>query len=341
MPHSSGGGSHHGGSHHSHHSSRSSHSSHSSSGTSNRSSSKPFTGATRYVYYRNRQPVFVYSNYDIRKTSNAGNITLLVFFLCIIAFFTVVGLIAAINVPKKIDTSSYSTEVTITDTIGIIDNEVELESTLQDFYNETGISPVILTVYNSDWEGKYDDLETFAYSYYLQEYDDEKHWLLVYSEPETPNPDFNDWYWEGMQGDDTDGILTYAIADEFDKELHKDLLRESKLSVGEAFVKAFELITPNIMNTTFEPLYMLLPAVFTAISSLFILGLLLDIFSVKQRYYKKSVVCPDTLVDQEACEYCGGIYVVGLDTKCPHCGAPVKPHDFTVDADGNVTNILN
>ena len=70
MPHSGGGGSHSGGSHSSSHSSSSHHysSSHgSSSGSSRRTSSTPFPGAKRFLYYKDRTPHFIYANYDIRK----------------------------------------------------------------------------------------------------------------------------------------------------------------------------------------------------------------------------------------------------------------------------------
>ena len=65
------------------------------------------------------------------------------------------------------------------------------------------------------------------------------------------------------------------------------------------------------------------------------------VFSNTSKHYSQAVECPETFVDQEACEYCGGIYIVGLNTSCPHCGAPVKPHDYTVDGNGNITNIIS
>ena len=76
----------------------------------------------------------------------------------------------------------------------------------------------------------------------------------------------------------------------------------------------------------------------------FFLGIMLlctDFHPIREHNYRKAEVVDSKFVDQEACEYCSGIYVVGYHTKCPHCGAPVKPHDFYTDADGNIINIVN
>ena len=47
----------------------------------------------------------------------------------------------------------------------------------------------------------------------------------------------------------------------------------------------------------------------------------------KGKYFEKAVECPETFVDQEKCEYCGGIYVVGMSDVCPNCAAPIKPKE--------------
>ena len=36
---------------------------------------------------------------------------------------------------------------------------------------------------------------------------------------------------------------------------------------------------------------------------------------------------PKSQVIEDVCEYCGGIYVVGTVINCPHCAAPLKPHN--------------
>jgi len=243
------------------------------------------------------------------------------------------------NIPKKIDSSIYPNDVLIIDNADILDNEISLKNSLETFKDKTGIIPVILTINNEDWIENYTDLETYAYEAYVTRFDDEIHWLIVYSEPENPDPFFNDWYWEGMQGDDTDNILTVSVTNKFNTALHKNFLREAKVSKSDAFINAFDTITPHIMRISFNAL----PAVISFVIAfifLFLIFMGLDINPKRDKYFSQAVKCPNNFVDQEACEYCKGIYVIGIHTKCPHCGAPVKPHDYTVNEKGEVTSII-
>ncbi|MDE6712451.1 MAG: hypothetical protein K2K20_01790, partial [Lachnospiraceae bacterium] len=125
------------------------------------------------------------------------------------------------------------------DTIGVIDNKDSLEKVLQEFEDTTGISPYIKTVYFDEWIWYYDELWEYAYSEYLNTFDDEQHFLIVYSEPENAEElDFVDWFWEGIQGDETDPILTESKMERFNKDLQDNFLRNN-ISVGEAFEYTF------------------------------------------------------------------------------------------------------
>jgi len=53
----------------------------------------------------------------------------------------------------------------------------------------------------------------------------------------------------------------------------------------------------------------------------------------KARKYRKATEIPQT-AKEDTCEYCGGVYVIGTCIKCPHCGAPIKPHEFTPPPNG-------
>lgn len=215
MPHSSGGGSHSGGSHSGSGFSSSSSSSGGSSAKHIKNTS--FPGARRYVYYENYRPVYIYADYDIRKGTASGKF-FSILGSAVSLLFGIMLLAMCYDKPQKMDTSpSYSCE--IVDCAGVIDDADMVQSAIDDFYDETGIPVEVMTVNNEDWQGSYSKLEDFAYDMYVTEFDDEEHWLVVYSEPTSPDPDFNDWYWEGMQGDDTDNIITVDVADDF-----KDLM---------------------------------------------------------------------------------------------------------------------
>ncbi len=346
MPHSSGGGS-HGGGHHSrshHHSSshRSSSSGSSRSSTpSRRVRSFPFEGSTTYVYYRKRKPQYVYANYDIAVSrSNLGVRIFLAMFFLSVAVAVTVGLTFLFgHFPKKIDTANYNSDIVIEDNLGVIDDEESLRSSLEHFQDVTGITPAVLTASNDVWKDYYKSLEDYAYDEYVNRFKDEKHWLIVYTSA-TKDDGFEDWYWEGMQGDDTDSILGYKETEIFNSIFHKFLLQDNKYSVGEAMTAAFDELTPKAMKKPIGGAGVAVLIIF----NLFYVGLallMLDFSPKRDIYYPKAKAVQSEIVREEQCDYCNGVYVIGMDTKCPHCKAPVKPHDFVKDESGKIIKILN
>lgn len=241
MPHSSGGGSHSGGSHSGSGFSSSSSSSGGSSAKHIKNTS--FPGARRYVYYENYRPVYIYADYDIRKGTASGKVWSIIG-SAVSLLFGIMLIALCYDKPQKMDTSpSYHCE--IKDTAGVIDDMDKVQDAIVDFYDVTGIPVEIMTVNNEDWQGGYSELEYFAYDMYVTEFDDEEHWLVVYSEPASPDPDFNDWYWEGMQGDDTDNIITVDVADDFKDLMQKYLTANSRYDVSSAIAAAFDETTPK------------------------------------------------------------------------------------------------
>lgn len=332
MPHSSGGGSHSGGSHsHSSHSSSRS----SSSGPSRRIRQHYFPGATRYRYYRRNQPMYVYADYDITKNKSPLRFLILLFYLPF--FITIIGMAKnVVRIPQRLSTD-YDTSIVISDYINVLGNTNRLETSLKDFYNETGITPAVFTVYNEVWEDNYSSLEDYSYDLYVNAFPDEKHWLIVYSQPMEPDPSFNDWYWEGMQGDDTSDILTSAKADEFNSALQR-YLTDNSVSVADAISRAFDKITPEIMKKSVD-MSMILPFLF--FGGFLIFHAYLMVFHDPARKYRNAEVCPNDEpvttsaqpakpvqtaepsqpMQEKSCPYCGGSYVAGRDKRCPYCQA--------------------
>lgn len=332
MPHSSGGGSHSGGSHSSHSSSHSS--SHGGSSSRPRTvRSTYFNGARRFVRYSNHGAQYMYADYDLTgKSLGKVRYFLLIFYIpFIIAIFGMLG--NSIHMPKKVVNSpeNLHKQVMIWDSIGAIDDDVlpELEQAMQQFEDKTGIEPALVTLDNSKWL-PYTTLENYAYEYYLNLFNDEKHWLLVYSTDTELIQSYEDWYWEGMQGDDTDGVLTERITDNFTNKVHADLLKQN-VSVGEAFLDGFNEIEPSLMKMVFEP--------FNFFMGLFVAGFIgfhmyfMVFFTDKKtkadrEKYKDYVECPSgPAFKEDNCEYCGGLYVIGTVLSCPHCGAQLPAHN--------------
>ncbi|MDE6686573.1 MAG: hypothetical protein K2K17_04590 [Lachnospiraceae bacterium] len=175
------------------------------------------------------------------------------------------------------------------DTIGVIDDKESLEKVLQEFEDTTGISPYIKTVYYDEWIWHYDEFWDYAYSEYLNTFDDEQHFLIVYTEPENAEElDFVDWFWEGIQGDDTDPILTESKVDRFGEDLQDNFLRNN-ISVGKAFEYTFEESLTYMMgrNDNDDALSILFfGVVWNAFVLIFVVGVI-NSFIISRRDYQE------------------------------------------------------
>ncbi len=350
MPHSSGGGSHSSGSHsggsHSSHSSRSSGGSSSGYHSNRRTSSTPFKGAKRYIYYKDNKPHLIYSNYDIRK-KDYGSV-LATWIICGVIFgpYVIIGIIMMITAfykPERIEYSKYRNsdpEFIIEDNLGIFENEKKLRRSMESFYDTTGIVPAVITVSNDEWNEDYTTLEAYAYDVYVQRFPDEVHWLIVYSENVKDNG-FNDWYWEGMQGDRTDPVLTEERAGEFTEDLHDKLMKRNKYSVDDAIALTLDEHAPKMMSLSYDRSDMILGAVlFVMMSSVLFIVFMTTRPRKVPEDYKNAVPCELNVVYQASCNFCGGMYVVGMHTGCPHCGASIPPQNYIQDPQGNIVKIL-
>ncbi|MCF0116143.1 MAG: hypothetical protein HUJ56_12410, partial [Erysipelotrichaceae bacterium] len=126
----------------------------------------------------------------------------------------------------------------IEDNAGILDAKV-FEDGFDAFMENTGIIPSVISVNNEDWQPYYNNLESYALELYLKHFDDEQHFLIVYSEPKEVDPKFNDWYWEAIQGDDTINIITEDTFASFQNDMMTYLVRE-EYTTSEAIAKCFE-----------------------------------------------------------------------------------------------------
>ena len=333
MPHSSGGGSHsggsHGGSHHSSYHSSSSHSSGSGSSSTPRVSKEYFSGAHRYVYYQGHRPVYYYSKKPVDASNWRHTVIFSSVFLVIWILFCLWVYSDDLFPPKKLPMNYKDTSLVVSDQASLLSDEEkeDLYAVFREFQNTTGITPAFLTVNNEDWEKNYYYLDDYAYDAYVNAFDDESHWLIVYSEPKNLDPSFLNWYWEGMQGDDTDHIITTEKANQLTASVQKYLTRKS-YTVGNAVAQSFRDILPGIMrlqvngDTVFAFLFMTIPA-----------GIMVYriIAAVRSKNRSKAVRCESDQgqVLEDKCDYCGGIYVHGLHESCPHCGAPIPKAEET------------
>lgn len=337
MPRSSGGGSHSGGSHsHSHSHSGGSH----RSGRSGSSSSKPVImssphiGYSRYAYYRDGRINYQY----VKDKPDGYRIFTMIFIIVFMLQFLAVGifmLLSSITYVTKIDDTSYDSIIRIEDNIDVMTDaqEIELSDTLEAFKQKTGIACSVITVHNSEWKDYYTGLENYAYDLYVNHWSDEKHWLFVYSQPEDVDTiQFNDWYWEGMMGYDTEDILTDTVTESFNDDVHKYLL-QTDVSVAGAFDTAMKDLTESIkVNHIAVDPGMLMPAcIWLLMCVVFLFGSIGPLLKSGKQEKQQIKTLHETGIPvsetplEDTCDYCGGLFIHGVHTSCPHCAAPIQP----------------
>lgn len=317
MPHSSGGGSHGGGSH----------GGGGSGGSAGpRVSRKPYAGARRYIYYYPGTDRYEYLYYSGAPVAPTRAQLVPALFMAVILLLVALFLAStAFVVPKAVDLNSYDSAIRIEDRMSLLDDTDGLYDALLDFQTLTGVTPAIEVVTHADWEDHYTDLETFAYSEYLRCFDDEKHWLFVFSFPENTDADFIDWAWEGMIGDDVGGAITSAAEEDMTQLMQKYLLRADADGLANAIGSAFRALSENVM----EPYTDYGAFASAAMPLLFAVLVLVSTVSEYKRKTKLAAAFP---LGYEAprehnCAYCGCMYVEGTVSVCPHCGAPIPAAD--------------
>ncbi|MCR4589160.1 MAG: hypothetical protein K5682_12205 [Lachnospiraceae bacterium] len=328
MPHSSGGGSHSSGSH------GGSYSGGGSSGTRARTEQDIYSttarrGYSRYAFYTPTGIRYRYVQDKVNQTSSIIIVSVISLFFLIYGIFMIIWAFDKLE-PIAID---YTPTIIVDDRIGML-SDGEKDAIIQEFTRfsqETGVTPSLITDYNSAWEGTYASLENYAYDLYVNQFDDEKHWLIVYTQPENPDPDFVDWYWEGMQGDYTDSILSEEVTSGFNSLFHK-YLSQNDCTFGDAVTKSFtQTLTDLHMGERHFDMECFLAGIFFIGVILFI-----DIvcfFSLRSdrkqtqdwinKAHERGIQVSEHEVE-DRCNYCGGIYLHGRHESCPHCGAPIE-----------------
>lgn len=196
-----------------------------------------YPGARRYRYHHHGKTGYVYCNSDPSKKFSPRQLLIIIFYLPFI-IGGIYGLIStmktALGMHKPADT-----EIIIKDEANVLSSDDHLRRSLDAFYAKSGIVPAVITVKDRDWAIK-GNLEKYAYDRYLSEFDDEMHWLIVYSEPS----DGVNWAFEGMQGNYTDPLLTEKLTASFNEKLYTELKTSS--SVDRCIADSFDFITPKI-----------------------------------------------------------------------------------------------
>lgn len=187
----------------------------------------------RYAYYDR------YGNLNYFYSSRADNLPWVIW---IIGIFLSLSVVLGFSFVDAKPLSSNYTNSVITDTAHKFSaaEKKELQKCIEEFNAKTGIPVEIHTAPRAECEG-YGSFTNYAYNYYVSNYRDEYHWVIVYVD------DSSGWRWEGMQGNNTDSVLTEHKTSKFNSIVN-DCLSSNKTTPGRAFIEAFSTVTPNIMK---------------------------------------------------------------------------------------------
>lgn len=335
MPHSSGGGFHgggfHGGSHGSYRS---------GSGTSsyNKSFSRiHYNGARSFYYYKNNKINYIYSNKNLDDKGAFAAIPTSYKITLTIGILLFIMTTAFLCFPKPKQPSFFvkSNRTIIEDDIDVFTakEEKELKKVLDEFYDQTGIPVGIHTISETKMEGP---IHIFAYNDYLDTYDDEGHWLIVYSRYVGDYPEFYKqrmWKFEGMQGNYTDFILTDKRTLHFNEVLYNNLEDEDN-TIGEAFIDAFEDFTPYAKMAEikdFSGQFMGILCFLYSISiSIFIFFFIACTDQIKLAFSDVKFFEVSDNIKKSSCTECGHEYIENKRLKfCPYCNSEISTSFFT------------
>ena len=192
-------------------------------------SSRPFAGATRYSYINRHGMVCVFYSMGRPKRMNMTS-TLIFTGIFILVALLVAGFVIGSIIPKKIpDRYCEKTAINYIDNAGIV-NQEEIDNAFNAFYEQTGIQPFLYTLKAENFPKQYGSittrsLEDFAYDLYLDKFNDEGHWLLVFIDFGNESPYFG---WVDMAGDNTRNIISDSFFKKFQKDMQAKLNATSK-----------------------------------------------------------------------------------------------------------------
>ena len=293
MPHSSGGGSHGGGSHGG--------GSHGGSGP--HISSHYFSGARRYRRYHTStgQEEYVYADRMPQKAGIGG-----IIFIGVMALIFTGAVSAGIknDIPKKLG-AHYLDSPAVYDNIDVIKDEDALLNTLNEYQELTGICPVIHTEYVDKWLDSYEDLESYTFDAYVDNFSDEEHFVIVYTIPREdaqlmkegvihiPN-----YAWEAVQGDYTDPILTETVFSKFANTVQDAL--ERGYDPGVAFDAGFKYLyrdgTSKLSPSSPTWIFTLIKSIFPLVFIVGFFGVFLFL-AIKSYIKNKDVVYSEVPLD--------------------------------------------
>jgi hypothetical protein len=218
----------------------------------------------------------------------------------------------------------------------------DIVSAIDTLYLTSGIETQVVTITEEMfYQADRIDLETLAYSEYVDRFPDEDHFLILFEDKGNES-----WAFEIMEGDNTSEWLTEDVSYSFDQLFTENLWATSQFTYGTALSSALTDTTLYLQEHAGEPterdreksrflryLYIVMTVISLTMASSFYVGRqaygTIEKRMARDGYEKVSNAKIVTDANGRAapemvsCEYCGGTYPSGMLT-CPHCGAPAR-----------------
>lgn len=144
----------------------------------------------------------------------------------------------------------------IYDNAGIIEDEEALQPVLSQYYDLTGICPVIYTVYDEEWKGRFRNVESYVYDTHPGELAGNCYMVLVCSVPKDKagmaiqgELKSSDYTWTALRGRNTGAIISFSAFRKFSRVLNEDL--GNGVEPGKAFGNAFSFATDEARSRMF------------------------------------------------------------------------------------------
>ena len=193
--------------------------------------------------------------------------------------------------------SNPCSEIVIEDRLNVIEDSQQLLEELTVFYEKTGVTPGVVTVAESDWSEQYNNLEDYAMDQYYALYEDEVHWLIVYSASldEEGKPRSIFWSFEGIIGDDTGDSISLPLCERLTRKIYNNLRYKENPgeAIGDGFQNLLKHRWPGITLGTFVPQSINDMMVF--VTAIMVFGPLLFLYE----YYNIKIKYRNAVLDEE------------------------------------------
>ena len=172
----------------------------------------------------------------------------------------------------------------VSDEAGIMDNEQALATTLEEYHDLTGICPVVMTVYDEDWEAYYDDLQKYTLKQYADNYNDYYHFVVVCSVSE------NGTMVEAINGPDTNSFITDSMLNSFTARIRNDIKKGTAPAdaVNNAFRYMLEDADSRLHPFANKPVKYIFKTLYPLLISVAVFAVILVLVSRKFRKDKKA-----------------------------------------------------